>query len=80
MTRLSWRIVERWQARSEIGVLELRLLRLDDDTWKDMRVEWGRADRRLEGESFGGTGREERARAELQRRKEKVFRIWQRVA
>lgn len=80
MTRLSWRIVEHWQARSELGVLELRLLQLDDATWKDMRVEWGRAGRRLEGESFGGPGREQRARQELQRRKDKVFRIWRQVA
>lgn len=79
MNRLPWLTVERWLARAEIGLLELRLLRLDDMRWKDWRVEWGHAGRRLKGATFGGDGREQRARAELQRRKAKYIRIWQQV-
>ncbi len=74
VTGESWQTVEHWQARSELGVLELCLQRAGvGQAW---RVVWCRPGERR-GVTFAGTDPERRARAELERRKAKYVRVWQ---
>ncbi len=66
---MGWETVELWRARSEAGVWELRLLHLDHVWSQAWRVEWGWQGHQRRGQSYSGEGREERARAEIERRK-----------
>jgi hypothetical protein len=76
---MGWQTVEHWQAQAEIGVLDLWLKRIDDVFAHAWRVEWGQRGHGRKGASFVGDDRERLARQELQRRKDKVPRTWQRV-
>ncbi len=71
-----WQTVELWQARSEMGVLELRLQRASGG--RAWRVAWCRPGERR-GVTYGGVDPEQRARAELERRKQRYPRVWQMV-
>lgn len=64
-----WETVEHWQARSELGVSELWLQRLDSVYSQAWRVEWGKQGGSRRGASFAGDDREQKARAEIERRK-----------
>lgn len=80
MTRAGWQTVEHWQVHTSLGVWELYLLQVDDIFSKAWRVEWCWRGHQRKGESFGGDGREVRARQELDRRKARyVDAEWQLV-
>ena len=75
MTRLAWQVVECWQARTEMGIVELWLLRVVDGQHSQAwRVEWVQ---QCNGHRKGVVcGDESRARDELERRKARYPRVW----
>ncbi len=79
---MPWRVVEHWQAHGEIAVWELWLKQVVDEPYSTAwRVEWGQQGHQRKGESFTGEAREERARAELERRRHQFTDgVWRRVA
>lgn len=74
-----WRTVEKWQASSEIGPLELHLLRAEGAYSQAWRVESAGPTGRAKPATFTGNDREQRARTELDRRKTRYPRVWQQV-
>lgn len=78
---MGWQTVEHWQANGEIAVWELWLKRVVDEPYSTAwRVEWGQRGHGRKGESFTGEGREQRARDELERRKDAfTYGMWRKV-
>ncbi len=71
---------EHWEAHGEIAVWQLWLKRLDSPFSQAWRVEWGQQGGHRKGASFTGDDREQRARAELERRKENfTYGLWRQV-
>lgn len=78
---MPWQVVEHWQAHGEIAVWQLWLKRVVDEPFSQAwRVEWGSQGGQRKGASFAGDDREQRAREELERRKEKfTYGVWRKV-
>lgn len=79
MTRMNWQTVEHWTA-DESGSLELYLLHVDDEYSKSWRVEWGSPGGPRRGATFAGPDREQKARAEFERRKTAYHVGWRQTA
>lgn len=79
---MGWQVVEQWQAHGEIAIWELWLKHVVDEPFSTAwRVEWGQRGGQRQGVSFTGDDREDRARAELQRRKDKfLYGVWRQVS